>query len=53
MRGLFEENPPMKNCGSPWKEGIVKLEVDKWHLNTGPFGVQTTLYHSNTGLVQF
>ena len=21
MRGLFEENPPIKNCGSPWKEG--------------------------------
>ena len=27
--GLFEENPLMKNCGTPWKEGEIRLEVDK------------------------
>ena len=28
-RGLFEENPLMKIVGSPWKEGEIRLEVDK------------------------
>ena len=28
-RGLFEENPFMKNWGLPWKEGEIRLEVDK------------------------
>ena len=29
MRCLFEENPLMKIFGSPWKEGEIRLEVDK------------------------
>ena len=29
LRGLFEETPLLKNYGIPWKEGIVRLEVDK------------------------
>ena len=29
MRGLFEENPLKKIEGSPWKEGEIRLQVDK------------------------
>ena len=29
MRSLFEENPLWKIMGSPWKEGEIRLEVDK------------------------
>ena len=34
MRGLFEENPLMnKIVGSPWKEGEIRLEVDKTYCD--------------------
>ena len=34
MRCLFEENPPMKNCGITLEEeGEIRLEVDKVLVN--------------------
>ena len=32
MRGLLKENPFMKIVGQPWKEGEIRVEVDKYHF---------------------
>ena len=32
---------------------MLSCLVFKWHLKTGPFEIQTTFHHSNTGLVRY